>query len=77
VYGIGSTLYHMLTGVDPRDRLARWRGGPGGHLSPVDLPDRCSPGVRRLLERCLAPKPSDRLADAGQVARTISSMVAR
>src|SRR5512135_2604226 len=63
VYGIGSTLHHMLTGVDPRDRFQRWRGHPGGHLDPRSLPAHCSPGVRRLLERCLAPRPSERLAD--------------
>jgi serine/threonine protein kinase len=75
VYTIGSTLHHMLTGIDPRDRLERQRGEPGGHLRLGDLPARCSPGVRRLLERCLAPRPSQRLADAHQVGEVISSLI--
>lgn len=75
VYGIGSTLYHMLTGDDPRDRRARWRGRPGGHLDPRALPPHCSPGVRQLLERCLAPRPSERLADAGQVSRVLATLI--
>jgi serine/threonine-protein kinase len=68
VYGLGGTLYHMLSGTDPRDRLARHRGQAGGHLNVADLPGRVSPGLRRVLARCLAPRPSDRFADARQVA---------
>ena len=75
VYTIGSTLYHMLTGFDPRDLFHRWRGAPGGHLDLRHLPRHCSAGVRRLLERCLAVRPSERLADAEQVARAISELI--
>lgn len=75
VYTIGTTLYHMLTGVDPRARLKRWRGQPGGHVKAGDLSSRVSSGVCRLLERCLAPRPSERLADARQVAGMISELI--
>jgi serine/threonine protein kinase len=74
VYGIGSTLFHLLTGEDPSELRTRRRGRPGAHLDLRALPKRCSPGVRQLLERCLAPRPSDRLADAGQVGRAIKHL---
>lgn len=73
VYAIGSTLYHMLTGIDPRDGA---RGRPGVPPDLRELPPRCSPGVRRLLERCLAPRPSERLADARRVAEALASLTA-
>ncbi len=44
VYGIGTTLYHMLSGIDPRARLLRWRGEPGGHLDLRALPPSVSGG---------------------------------
>lgn len=74
VYGIGSTLHHMLTGVDPRDRLARRRGRPGSHLDPADLPPSVSPGLRELVARCLAPRPSGRHADARRVALALAEL---
>ncbi len=57
VYTIGSTLHHMLSGVDPRER-PRCRPGRGEEsLDSRSLPPRCSLEVRRLLDRCLAPRP--------------------
>ena len=70
VFTIGSTLYHMLTGIDPR-------GEKGERFNPDSLPPKTSPGLRRLLARCLAPRPSDRLADAGRVASAIEDLLAR
>ena len=67
VYTIGSTLHHALTGVDPRDRLAARRGAPGGHLRVEDLPAGLPRELRDLIGRCLAPRPSDRPADARAV----------
>jgi serine/threonine-protein kinase len=68
VYGLGSTLYHMLTGIDPRDRQGRRHGKAGEPLDAADLPVRVSPALRRVVARCLAVRPSDRFADARQVA---------
>jgi len=77
VYGIGCTLHHMLSGIDPRDRLARHRGRPGEHLDPRALPPGISAELRQLLARCLAPRPSDRIADARQVATALAPLLAR
>lgn len=73
VYSVGATLYRLLTGIEPRPRL------PDQVSSPPDLgmlPRSCSPAMRRTLERCLAPRPSERYADAGQLARALSALLA-
>ena len=72
VFCIGSTLFHMLTGLDPRVALDRHRGRQGEHLDFRALPPGVSPALRQVLARCLAPRPSDRLADARQVARALA-----
>jgi serine/threonine protein kinase len=75
VYCIGTTLYHMLTGIDPREGLDPDGRRPVGRIDPGKLPRHCSPQLRRLIERCLAPRPSDRIADAEQVAHILSPLV--
>lgn len=78
VYTIGATLHQMLSGLDPRERF--WRTArpdrPGAPPDPADLPRRVDPGLRRLVAACLAPLPSGRPADAGQLARRLSELVA-
>jgi serine/threonine protein kinase len=69
VYCIGSTLHHMLSGIDPRRR-----GGPGEPPDPRSLPARVSPPMRDLIARCLARRPSDRFADARQVSRALADL---
>ncbi|MBX6311492.1 MAG: hypothetical protein IRY99_01000 [Isosphaeraceae bacterium] len=68
VYSIGATLHHLLSGVDPRDRRPSILANPGS------LPGHVSPGLRDLVARCLAPRPSDRPADARQVARALDAL---
>jgi serine/threonine protein kinase len=63
VYTLGATLYHMLTGIDPREALDLAR-----------LPSRVSPALRDFLHRCLAPRPSDRPADARRVAEVLAGL---
>lgn len=57
IYTVGTTLLHLLTGVDPRDRR-------GGAPDLRHLRRRAGPRLSALVERCLAPRPSDRPADA-------------
>ena len=76
VFTIGSTLHHMLTGTDPRDRLTRRGARPGDPFELNPLPHQTPPGLRHLLARCLAPRPSDRPADAGRVAAAIEELLA-
>jgi len=77
VYGIGSTLHHMLSGIDPRDHIERARLRRGQRPEREALPARCSEGVRDLVARCLAPRPSDRPASARDVARLLSTLTTR
>jgi len=63
VFSIGATLLHLLTGRPP---------DPSGR--PSDPPRSTSPPVRQFLDRCLAPRPSDRFASAIQVGRAFASM---
>lgn len=77
VYTIGTTLVHALGGIDPRERF--WRHVDCGldpmrfSLDPGLLP-RSVPGpLRSIVADCLAPRPSDRPADAGRVADRLAS----
>jgi len=74
VYTIGSTLFHMLTGRDPRERIGGWRARGVRH-DPDALPAGISPGLKRLLSACLAIRPSERIADAGRVATVIEGLL--
>ena len=64
VYGLGATLYHLLTGDDPGDHP---------FLFP-QLKQVASP-LRELLERALAHRPTQRPA-AHEVKTTLASLVA-
>ncbi len=68
VYTLGTLLFHLLTGRNPQEFL----GSKGLLLSPraaaLDLgllPEATSSELRRILERCLRPDPSDRYPDIG------------
>jgi serine/threonine protein kinase len=73
VYTIGSTLYHILTGIDPRASIER---KPAKSAEPFDLAQlerKCSPRMRDIVAGCVASRPSDRFADARQVAQALQS----
>jgi serine/threonine-protein kinase len=61
VHGLGAVLYALLAGQPPC--VDGRRGEPLATLRP-DVP----PDVAELCERCLAPRPEDRPASAGEVA---------
>jgi len=70
VYALGGILYQLLTGELPRQgpvpRVVA-RAVTGERPPPPGLP-RVAPGLRSLIERCLAPEPADRPADGQAVA---------
>lgn len=69
VYTIGATLHHLLTGRDPRDTPHH----PGRPQARSPLPATCPPAVRRLVDRCLAHRPSDRFPNAAKAADAIAA----
>ncbi|GAC1463312.1 MAG: hypothetical protein NVSMB9_00610 [Isosphaeraceae bacterium] len=75
VYSIGATLHRMVTGRIPdvrRSSSAITRDTPAPDPLPVS---HCSAGLQAILERCLAPRPSQRFADARLVGDAISTLI--
>lgn len=71
VYALGATLFHVLAGKPPFQaetalalsmKHAKEPPPPLQSLNP-----RVSDGMTRIVERCLAKKPEDRYADAGDL----------
>lgn len=73
VFTVGSTLLHMLSGVDPRARHRINERTPS--VNHQSLPASCPRGVRSLLERCLDPRPSGRFAHAGELAEAMGQLL--
>ena len=84
LYSLGVLLWELLTterplevevidggwGANLRARIDRRRAG----LSPADfarLPPDCSPALRRVLARCLEPRPAQRWPSAADLARQL------
>jgi serine/threonine protein kinase len=75
VWSVGAVLHQMLSGVGPDERRPLRRGGPPRSPDPRDLPPRVSAPMREILGRCLAERPSGRIADARQLARALMPLV--
>jgi serine/threonine protein kinase len=78
VYTVGSTLYDMLTGHSPLDLLGSSLPDNQPRAVRLDtrlLEGRCRPATRQLVERCLAPNPSDRYPDADALARALEEVI--
>jgi hypothetical protein len=81
VYGLGGVLYFALTGTPPFDAessVALLRL----HVSAVPEPPSkrrgrpLPPGLEETILRCLAKRPEDRFADAGELARALDTCAA-
>jgi serine/threonine protein kinase len=78
VYGLGCTLFHLLTGrapyadrVGPLDKMQAHRQAPVPPL-PASLP----PGLARVVERMLAKRPQDRFPEPRAVAEALAPYAA-
>ncbi len=71
VYGLGATLYHLLTGKPPQREPARTdrEGGPTSMrlTSPRRLVRRIPVDLERICQKCLDDEPSRRYPTAGAV----------
>ena len=80
LFGVGATLYNLTTGELP------YRGGStqqvyealkaGRYGDPRDHASLLSPEFCTLLSRLLAPRPSDRMKDAGELLSAIQRLLA-
>lgn len=64
LYALGATLYKLLTDSIPEESVQRMSGAllrPANQLNPA-----VSPGLNRLVERCLALSPDQRPQTAGE-----------
>jgi serine/threonine protein kinase len=78
VYTVGSNLFQLLTGRKPSDFLPSQVGASSPRSVRLDttlLESRCRPATRHLLERCLAPEPSDRYPDAVTLQRALDDLL--
>jgi eukaryotic-like serine/threonine-protein kinase len=70
VWGLGVLLYEMLTARLPFEAGGSLREALLAVITepPEPLPDEVDPGVRAIVEACLAKDPDDRPADAAALA---------
>lgn len=60
IYGLGVTLYHVLTGVNPNEH-------PGRFIPVRNLNSSFSPVVEIILDRCIKQNPDDRYQSANEL----------
>jgi serine/threonine protein kinase len=67
IYTVGSNLFQFLTGRSPQEFLGASLGKNqprAVRLNTQLLNGQCRPRLKELIERCLAPEPANRFADA-------------
>ena len=79
VYGLGATLFTLLTGAPPSRETSRWSFGQVIDEEPVWPRERTKvvgPELKAICLKCLEKKPADRLATAGELADELSRYLA-
>ena len=77
-YGLGSTLYHMLSGFNPRRQLPKKRPSHGPqavHISTKPLALQCSPEVVELVSRCVAWEPEARFQNTAEFRAALAPLL--
>lgn len=71
IYGLGATLYHLLTGVIPPDAPQRL-ADPNKLVPPHQLNSAITPQTEAALLRALAMEPADRFQTANEMRQALS-----
>jgi len=78
-YGLGTTLFHMLTGVGPRSLLPKDIAPEDSRAVRIDadqLSTRCSKPVVDLVSRCVSWEPENRIASAREFRQALAPLLA-
>jgi WD40 repeat protein/serine/threonine protein kinase len=80
VYGLGATLYHMLTGyapLDDADMATLLRRARGGEVPPARQRNRMAPpALEAVCRKAMALRPQDRYASPRELAEEIEHWLA-
>lgn len=77
-YGMATTLFHMLTGVNPRGMLPKDiapEDPRAVHIDPNRLREKCSPGVVELVSRCVSWKPEERTPSVQEFRQALTPLL--
>jgi serine/threonine protein kinase len=78
IYTVGSNLFQFLTGRSPREFLGASLGknqARAVHLNTELLDGQCSPKLKELVKRCLAPQPRDRFTTATELREALNEIL--
>ncbi len=78
-YGLATTLFHMLTGVNPRKLLpqdAAPEDPRAVHIDPGQLRERCSEQVVDLVSRCISWDPQERISSVREFRQELAPLLA-
>jgi serine/threonine protein kinase len=78
IYTVGSNLFQFLTGRSPLEFLGPSLGKNqprAVHLNTQLLDGHCRPQLKQLIERCLAPEPARRFADAVSLRQALMALL--
>ena len=78
IYGLGATLYHLLTGIKPPDAMVRATAVVNAGTDPLKSADEVNaavgPQIAAILNKAMAQKPEERFATANDFREALRRM---
>lgn len=72
IYSLGVALHELFTGRKPPQAILRKSDEHSRSLRDTEV--EIAPELERLLQRCLAPEPADRLRDVDEIVRILADL---